>query len=167
VLRWNGVGRVLGRGRGRSVDINQSPTLACFSRRSSSAGRGFERRAGLSVCCVELCREYTRTERQLTWMLLLLLRLLLGEEEVRLGGSIAFPKGGHGYLSLSRRSLAGSRRETLVVCRLALACLKTRLSRSAVSHTITAAHAGASEAARQRDWTERREKRYVGMYVCT
>jgi hypothetical protein len=73
------------------------------------------------------------TGRQLTRMLLLL-RLLLGEEEVRLGGTIAFPKGGHGYLSLSRRSLAGSkRRETLVV---GLSSIQDQLSRSALSHSI-------------------------------
>jgi hypothetical protein len=48
-------------------------------------------------------------------LMLLLVLLLLGEEEVRLGGAIRLPKGGHGYLSSSRRFLlvAGG---TLVVC---------------------------------------------------
>lgn len=49
----------------------------------------------------------------LLMLLLLLLRLLLvWEEEMRLGGAIGLPKGGHGYLSLSRRSLRWQQADT-------------------------------------------------------
>ena len=78
-----------------------------------------------------------RTARQLTWMLLLLLLSLLlsfGEEEVRLGGAIRLPKGGHGYLSLRA---AGSRRDVGSVLALARQDVVNQQSYSCSAHTHT------------------------------
>ena len=73
---------------------------------------------------------------------LLIALLLLREEEVRLGGAIGLPKGGHGYCERLFRA-AGSRRDVGSV--LALARRVNQLSPALLllgTGTITPAHAG-------------------------
>lgn len=108
-VRWTGAGRLCGRGRGRSVAAvvvstvylgRQSPNLLRASPDTLSNKLCGALSYGLRQSMLRSVRLYGEhgTADELTRMLLRVLRvlLLLREEEVRLGGAIGLPKGGHG-----------------------------------------------------------------------
>jgi len=139
-VRWTGAGRLCGRGRGRSIGeavVSTVPRLVVVNpnllRASPDWTHSQTSSAGLPLDGLQQSMLLLREARHgkldsltrvlLRMMLALLVLLLLREEEVRLGGAIGLPKGGHGYRQRVFRAApslaAGSRRDVGSVLALA------------------------------------------------
>ena len=126
-VRWTGAGRLCGRGRGRSVGAVVVSTRCIHANLLRASPDTHSNKLcgalsyGLRQSMLRSVRLYGEhgTADELTRMLLrvLCVLLLLREEEVRLGGAIGLPKGGHGYRKRVFRAAPSLAADgTLVVC---------------------------------------------------